>query len=46
MLPLYNKLRASTIHNNYYTVQMFKIFAETGNYNSIIILIADSLDFL
>jgi len=32
--------------NNYYTDKIFRIFMESGNYNSIIILVGHYLDFL
>ena len=46
ILPVYNKLRSSSQRNNYYAAKMFDIFVETGNYKSILVLIAETLDFL
>lgn len=46
ILPVYNKLRNSHLSNNFYYIQMFKIFVETVNYNSIVVLLAEYLDFV
>jgi hypothetical protein len=46
VLPVYNKLRNSSIQNNFYFMQMFKIFVEIGNFNSIVILVAEYLDYI
>lgn len=42
----YNKMRTSSKFNNYYADKMFKIFVQTVNYKSILVLIAETLDFL
>jgi len=39
-------MRATSKYNNYYADCMFKIFMQTTNYNSIIVLIAETLDLL
>ncbi len=46
ILQVYNKMRTSSKFNNYYADLMFKIFMQTSNYKSIIVLIAETLDFL
>jgi hypothetical protein len=46
ILPVYNKLRNATFINNYYYIQMYNIFVETGNYNSIVVLLAEYLDYI
>lgn len=46
ILHVYNKMRSCSKFNNYYADQMFRIFVQTGNYRSIIVLIAETLDFL
>lgn len=46
VLPVYNKLRNSHFTNNFYYIQMFKIFVETANYSSIVVLLAEYLDFI
>ena len=46
ILPVYNKLRNSSFVNNFYYLQMYEIFVETGNYNSIVVLLAEYLDFI
>ena len=40
ILPVYNKMRTSSKYNNFYEELMFKIFMETGNYKSVIVLVA------
>lgn len=42
----YNKMRTSSKFNNYFADKMFKIFMQTFNYKSIVILIAENLDFM
>lgn len=39
-------MRSSSKMNTYYADLMFKIFMQTSNYKSIIVLIAEILDFL
>jgi hypothetical protein len=39
-------MRTSSKFNTYYADLMFKIFMQTANYKSIIVLIAETLDFL
>lgn len=39
-------MRTSSRFNNYYADRMFKLFVSNQNYKSIIVLIADTLDFL
>lgn len=46
LLPVLNKLRTLSRNNNYFTNKMFEILAKTGNFKSIIVLIAETLDFL
>ncbi len=46
ILPVFNKLRNTTFINNYYYIQMYNIFVETGNYNSIVVLLAEYLDYI
>lgn len=46
ILPVYNKLRNSSFINNFYYLQMYEVFVETGNYNSIVVLLAEYLDFI
>lgn len=45
-MNIYNKMRTSSKYNNYYADKMFKIFVQTVSYKSIIVLVADTLDFL
>lgn len=46
LLPVYNKLRTLSRNNNFHTNKMFQILVKTANYKSIIVLIAETLDFL
>ena len=46
LLPVFNKLRTLSRNNNYFTSKMFDILVKTGNFKSIIVLIAETLDFL
>lgn len=46
VLPVYNKLRNLSFVNNYYYQQMYEVFVDTGNYNSIVVLLAEYLDFI
>lgn len=39
-------MRTSSRFNNYYADRMFRLFVRNQNYKSIIVLIADTLDFL
>jgi hypothetical protein len=46
LLPVYNKMRFSSKLNNYFADRMFKLFVLNANYRSIIVLMAETLDFL
>lgn len=46
ILKVYNHMSNITKYNNFYTDKIFKIFMDSGNYNSIIVLIGHHLDFL
>jgi hypothetical protein len=46
ILQVYNKMRTSSKFNNYYADRMFKIFVQVENYRSIIVLMAETLDFM
>jgi hypothetical protein len=46
ILKVYNHMSNISKYNNYYTDKIFKIFMDSGNYNSIIVLVGHYLDFL
>jgi hypothetical protein len=46
VLHIYNKLRTASKTNSYFADRMFRIFQAVANYRSIIVLVAETLDFL
>ena len=46
IIPIYNRLRSSTPRNNYFISKMFEAFIDLSNYKSMVVLVAENLDFL